>query len=262
MGRDDAAAAEDQQGAVLPRVIALQGCSNLRDLGGYRAADGRCLRMGRVFRGASLANLTDTGLEEFAALGIRTVCDLRGTRESGRAPSRLPDRDAPEVVALPIEPRVGASLRDLLARNATKGEDMYAVLQTAYSAYAGEHLPRYRRLFELLLEGGRLPLLFHCSAGKDRTGFGAALLLTALAVPRATVMADYLATNRIWTREHALPPDTPPALRDTLLTAHQDLLDHALTQAIDRYDSVERLMAEGLGLDAARVRRLRDILLE
>ena len=109
----------------LPRVIALQGCSNLRDLGGYRAADGRHLRRGQVFRGASLANLTDTGLMEFAALGIRTVCDLRGIR-SGRAPSRLPDRDAPEVVRLPIEPRVGASLRDLLARNATKGEDMYA----------------------------------------------------------------------------------------------------------------------------------------
>lgn len=140
----DADRAQDQGDAVLPRVIALQGCSNLRDLGGYRAADGRRLRMGRVFRGASLANLTDADLVRFAALGIRTVCDLRGVNERARAPSRLPDGDAPEVVALPIEPRVGASLRDLLARNATKGEDMYAVLQTAYSAYAGEHLPRYR----------------------------------------------------------------------------------------------------------------------
>ena len=105
-------------------------------------------------------------------------------------------------------------------------------------------------------------MLFHCSAGKDRTGFGAALLLTVLKVPRETVMADYLATNRIWTREHALPPDTPHALRETLLTAHQGLLEHALTQAVDRYGSVEQLMAQGLGLDAAGLRRLRDILLE
>ena len=253
---------DDQREAGLPKVIELQGCSNLRDLGGYRAVDGRRLRMGRVFRGASLANLTDTDLVRFTALGIRTVCDLRGVSESGRAPSRLPDRNTPEIVALPIEPRVGASLRDLLARNATKGEDMYAVLQIAYSAYAGEHLPRYRRLFELLLEGGRLPLLFHCSAGKDRTGFGTALLLTALGVPRESVMADYLATNRIWRREHALPPDTPAALRDTLLTAHQGLLEHALTQAVDRYGSRERLMAEGLGLDAAGLGRLCDTLLE
>lgn len=75
-------------------------------------------------------------------------------------------------------------------------------------------------------------------------------------------MADYLATNRIWRREHALPPDTPAALRDTLLTAHQALLEHALKQAVDCYGSLERLLAEGLGLDAARLRRLRDTLLE
>lgn len=105
-------------------------------------------------------------------------------------------------------------------------------------------------------------MLFHCSAGKDRTGFGAALLLTALGVPRDTVRADYLATNQIWRREHALPPDTPAALRDTLLTAHQGLLEHALTQAVDRYGSVERLIAEGLGLDAAGLGRLRTLLLK
>ncbi len=246
----------------LPKVIALQGCSNLRDLGGYRAADGRRVRMGRVFRGASLANLTDDDLLQFASLGIRTVCDLRGGQESGRAPSRLPEGDAPDVVQLSIEPRIGASLRDLLARSATKGEDMFAVLQTAYAAYATEHLPRYRALFALLLEGERLPLLFHCSAGKDRTGFGAALLLTALGVPHEAVMDDYLATNRIWRREHALPPDTPAALRDTLLTAHQPLLEGALTQAIGRHGSLERLLTEGLGLDAVKLQLLRDTLLE
>lgn len=262
MPTGDARTGADRAEGAWPRVIALQGCSNLRDLGGYRTADGRRLRMGRVFRGASLANLTDADLVRFAALGIRTVCDLRGAQESGRAPSRLPDADAPEVVRLPIEPRIGASLRDLLARNATAGEDMFAVLQTAYAAYASEHLPRYRAIFALMLEARRLPLLFHCSAGKDRTGFGAALLLTALGVPQETVIADYLATNRIWRREHALPPDTPPALRDTLLTAHRPLLEGALTQALDRYGSLERLMADGLGLDAAGLRLLRDTLLE
>lgn len=255
----DAQASADEG---LPRVIALQGCSNLRDLGGYRAADGRRVRMGRVFRGASLANLTDADLVQFGTLGTRTVCDLRGGQESGRAPSRLPEADAPDIVPLSIEPRIGASLRDLLARNATEGKDMFAVLQTAYSAYATEHLPRYRALFTLLLEAGRLPLLFHCSAGKDRTGFGAALLLTALGVPRETVMADYLATNQIWRREHALPPNTPAALRDTLLTAHRPLLEGALTQAIDRHGSLDRLLTEGLGLDAVNRQLLRDTLLE
>ena len=253
---------EDLEGdAGLPRVIPLEGCSNLRDLGGYRTADGGRVRTGRVFRGASLANLTDADLAQLATLGIRTVCDLRGVRESERAPSRLPGADTPEMVRLPIEPRVGASLRDLLQREEATGEDTYALLQAAYAAYAGEHLPRYRALFALLLDG-RLPLLFHCSAGKDRTGFGAALLLTALGVPREVVMADYLATNRIWRREHALPPETPDAVRDTLLTAHRPLLEGALDQAIRSYGSAERLLEDGLGLDAARLRALRGTMLE
>ncbi len=247
--------------AGLPRVIALEGCSNLRDLGGYRTADGRRVRMGQVYRSGSLANLTDADMARFGALGIRTVCDLRGVRESERAPSRLPGADTPEVVPLPIEPRVGASLRDLLRREEATGEDTYALLQAAYSAYAGEHLPRYRALFALLLEG-RLPLLFHCSAGKDRTGFGAALLLTALGVPRETVLADYLATNRIWRREHALPPDTPDAVRDTLLAAHRPLLEGSLDQALGSYGTLERLFENGLGLDPARLRALRGTMLE
>ncbi|MBD0273525.1 MAG: tyrosine-protein phosphatase [Acetobacteraceae bacterium] len=254
---------EDKE--ALPRVVALQGCSNLRDLGGYRAADGRRVRFGRVFRSASLAALTDADLSAFAATGIRTVCDLRGEREAARAPSRLPAAGpgAPEVVRLPIEPRVGASLRDLLAREEATGEDTYELLRAAYAAYATDHLPRYRALFDLLLREERLPLLFHCSAGKDRTGFGAALLLTALGVPRETAIADYLATNRIWKREHALPPNTPADVRDTLLTAHRPLLEAALDLAVSSHGgSLGMLLGDGLGLDPPRLARLRDTLLE
>ncbi len=246
----------------LPRVVALQGCSNLRDLGGYRTADGRTVRFGRVFRSASLAGLTEADLRTFGATGIRTVCDLRGEREAARAPSRLPEASAPEVVRLPIEPRVGASLRDLLAREEATGEDVHDLLRTAYAAYATDHLPRYRALFDLLLREERLPLLFHCSAGKDRTGFGAALLLTALGVPRETVIADYLATNRIWKREHALPPGTPADVRDTLLTAHRPLLEAALDLAVSTHGSLDALLVDGLGLDPPRLARLRATLLE
>jgi len=246
----------------LPRVVALEGCSNLRDLGGYRTADGRTVRFGRVFRSASLAGLTGADLRVFGATGIRTVCDLRGEREAARAPSRLPDAGAPEVVRLPIEPRVGASLRDLLAREEATGEDVYDLLRTAYTSYATDHLPRYRAIFDLLLREERLPLLFHCSAGKDRTGFGAALLLTALGVPRETVVADYLATNRIWKREHALPPNTPADARDTLLTAHRPLLEAALDPSASTHGSLDALLEDGLGLDPPRLARLRAALLE
>jgi protein-tyrosine phosphatase len=249
-------------GQSLPRVVALQGCSNLRDLGGYRAADGRTVRFGRVYRSASLAGLTEADLPIFGGIGIRTVCDLRGEHEAARAPSRLPAAGAPEVVRLPIEPRVGASLRDLLAREEATGEDVHGLLRAAYAAYATDHLPRYRALFDLLLREERLPLLFHCSAGKDRTGFGAALLLTALGVPREAVIADYLATNRIWKRERALPPDTPDDVREALLGAHRPLIESALDRAVSGHGGLGPLLEHGLGLDPPRLARLRAALLE
>ena len=254
-------ASDDEQPA-LPRVVALQGCSNLRDLGGYRVADGRTVRFGLVFRSASLAALTEADLRAFGGIGVRTVCDLRGEREAARAPSRLPADGATKVVRLPIEPRVGASLRDLLAREEATGEDVRDLLRTAYTAYATDHLPRYRALFDLLLRDERLPLLFHCSAGKDRTGFGAALLLTALGVPRETVAADYLATNRIWKREHALPPNTPADVRDMLLAAHRPLLEDALDLAVSSQGGLDALLEKGLGLAPPRLARLRERLLE
>ena len=245
----------------LPRAVALQGASNLRDLGGYATADGRRrVRFGQVFRSASLAGLTDADLDTLAALGLRTVCDLRGARERERAPSRLPP--AIEVVPLAIEPTVGASLRDILARGEATGEGVHTLLRRAYEAYATTHLPRYRALLDLLLDERHLPLLFHCSAGKDRTGFGAALLLTALGVPRETAVEDYLATNRLWRRDYALRPDVPAPVAEILLAAHRPLIEHALDRATADPATSDAFLADALAFDAPRLAKLRDTLLE
>jgi protein-tyrosine phosphatase len=246
----------------LPRCVVLEGCTNLRDLGGYRAADGRRVRFGRVFRSSALSRLTKADLECFGALGIRTVCDLRGRAESGAAPSRLPLADPPEVVSLAIEPTVGASLRDLLERGAATGEDVLDLLGRAYDAYASDHLHRYREMFALLDDPARLPLLFHCSAGKDRTGFGAALLLTALGVDRETVVEDYLATQRFWKREHALPEGTSPSAAAALLGVHRPLIERALDRAMGGHAHEAAFFEAALGLDERRLARLRDVLLE
>ncbi len=102
------------------------------------------------------------------------------------------------VHRLPIEPSVGASLRDLVATHDATGENVLTVMRQAYVAYALEWSHRYRAIFTLLGDEAALPLLLHCSAGKDRTGFGSALILTALGVPREVVREDYLASNRLW----------------------------------------------------------------
>jgi protein-tyrosine phosphatase len=243
--------------------VELAGCTNLRDIGGYRGDGGRRVRFGQVFRAAALGSLTDDDLPVLDALHLRTVADLRGVEESGRAPSRLPrPRPGPEVIALPVEPTVGASLRDILATGRATGEDVLSLLGQAYLAYATEKLPRFRALLELVAEPARRPILFHCSAGKDRTGFAAAILLLALGVEREAVIEDYLATNRFWRREHALPDGTPPEVAEALNRAHAHLLEAALEKAMTGYRGVEDFFAGAMGFGPARLAGLRDALLE
>ena len=244
--------------ASLPHVIALEGVSNLRDLGGYEAADGRRVRRGLVFRSAALAKLTAADQAIVARLGLRTVCDFRGVDESRRAPTHLP---GPRIIALPIEPTVGAGLRDILNTKEATGEALHAVLERAYAAYALTSSAQYRALLDAILDGAT-PLLFHCSAGKDRTGFGAAMLLTALGVPWPTVVADFEATNRLWRRDTVPSDDLPPEIREALLRAEPALLATAFEAARRRHGAIDAYLAEALGLDADRRARLQDLLLE
>jgi protein-tyrosine phosphatase len=167
-----------------------------------------------------------------------------------------------ERIALPIEPTVGASLRDLLAREASTGEDVVLLLRRAYLDYGTTWLPHYRRVIALAAEPARQALLFHCSAGKDRTGFGAALLLLALGAEREVLLADYVATERLWARDYALPAGTPAPLAEALYAAHPALLEEALDAAIAPYGTERDFLEYGLGLDARGLAALREALLE
>ena len=242
----------------LPRAIPLEGASNLRDLGGYRGRDGRQVRTGLVFRSAALAGLTPGDEATLGALGLRTVCDFRGVAERQRAPARLA---GPEIVSLPIEPSVGAGLRDILDTKEATGEALQAVLERAYVAYALSSTAQYGALFARLLEGGA-PLLFHCTAGKDRTGFGAALVLSALGVAWADVVADFDATNRLWRRETLPAADLPPAVREALLRAEPAFLEAAFAAARRAHGSLDLYFEQALGLGAAARERLDELLLE
>ena len=244
----------------LPLTLQLAGVSNFRDLGHWPVTGGR-VRPGRVFRAAALAGLTDADAAALAPLGLATVCDLRGTAEAEAAPfpaARLP---GVRYYALPIEPTVGASLRDILATRAATGADARALMTEAYIAYATDWSHRYRALFDLLDDPAARPLLFHCSAGKDRTGFGAALILTALGADWATVMADYLATNRLWRGDTVAAADLPPDAAEILLTVQPPLLTAAFAE-IGRQGGFPAYAETRLGLTAARLARLRAALLE
>jgi len=240
----------------LPISLPLTGASNVRDLGGWPVT-GRHVRRGRVFRAASLGQLTNADCAVLRELGLRVVCDFRGKTERAEAPCALADV---EVRSLPIEPSVGASLRDILATRAATGQDTETLMRAAYVAYATEWSHCYRALFNAILETGG-PVLFHCSAGKDRTGFGAALLLTALGVEWDLVIQDYLASNALWRGDVAIAAGIPPHVAAGLLTVRAELLQAAFAAITDTFGGFDRYAGAQLGLTSARLARLRDMLL-
>lgn len=244
----------------LPRVIALETVSNLRDIGGWAVSMAN-VRQGVAFRSGALDRLSPADQAVLGELGLKSICDFRGLDEALAAPSRLEQLPDIDRYALPIEPSVGASLRDIAHTRQATGEDVASLMRRAYTAYALEYGHRYRALFDLLLEDGRTPLLFHCSAGKDRTGFAAALLLTAVGVHWDLVMQDYIATNQIWSGDAKLAAELPPAAAGELLRVSPEYLETAFAALKREYGSTERYMERVLGLAPRRRDRLISLLL-
>jgi protein-tyrosine phosphatase len=247
--------------AELPYCVILQGASNLRDLGGWPTGNGRRVRRGRIYRSAALNLLTPDDLGTLQALNLRHICDLRGDVEREKSPSRVPA--GATVHALGIAPTIGASLRDLIANRAATRHDVMEVMRQAYGAYASDWHHRYRAMFDLLLrEPDDGALLFHCTAGKDRTGFGAVLILGALGVPEEAIRADYLATNRLWAGDSELAASLPPVVAQTLLRVFPEFLNAAFDAMRQSHGGMDAYLADRIGLSPQRLARLRALYTE
>ncbi|MDR3508911.1 MAG: tyrosine-protein phosphatase [Caulobacteraceae bacterium] len=175
---------------VAERLLPLQGGRNFRDLGGYRAEDGRQVRWGRLFRSGVMSDLTAADQAYLTNLGIRVICDLRTVQERRADPNPVLRADAPEVTATDYD--MNESLAKLA--KATTRAQAIDVFAAAYVAFLDTLTPQYTDMFARLVRR-EAPLAMNCSAGKDRTGMGSALVLSVLGVPRETVIADYALTE-------------------------------------------------------------------
>lgn len=176
-----------------PRFIELAGSINFRDFGGYRTPDG-IVKWRKLFRCGSLAMIEPSRYEDFGRLGITVICDLRRDDEVELNPSPTgPLFDCRRHI--PIAPGSSEMLRESLEDPSQTAADRMKFMMDITRELARNHHEEYRQLFEALLDSED-GFLLHCSAGKDRTGFGAALILTALGVDEETVMEDYLLSNR------------------------------------------------------------------
>jgi protein-tyrosine phosphatase len=228
------------------RLIPLQGVSNFRDLGGYAGDGGRPLRWRRLFRSDHFGALTEADRAQLAPLGIARSFDFRGVAERAATPYQLPG-----VVQHPlsIEPTVVQRLQDLAAAGTQVTvpvvQDLMADL---YRRLVLDQAHRFAELFDQLLASDA-PVVFHCTAGKDRTGVAAALILLALGVPRDVVLADYLLTNQ--------QSETPIEVLKVLWRVDDSFLAAAL-QAIDAQPGgLPAYLQQRLGLGPAALAALR-----
>ena len=257
----------------LPFQLDLEGANNFRDLGGYPLEGARIFKRGLLYRSDHLAHLGAEDQRRLARLGIKTVVDLRRQSEREANPDRLEDCRIRQVW-LPVRAEgadVNQLRRDLESGN-IEPDDAHDFLVQANIEFVRRYAGAYRDFFQLLLDPSHYPLVFHCSAGKDRAGFAAAMTLFAVGASLETVFHDYLATNHCMARYvnglidglHDIPmisrlQASPDAIR-ALMQARTEYLQAALDTIVMDYGSVEAFLEIELDLGAENRRRLRNTL--
>ncbi|WP_407270308.1 tyrosine-protein phosphatase [Radiobacillus sp. PE A8.2] len=252
------------------REIKLNGSFNFRDLGGYETKDGRRVKRGILFRSGNLSLLTEDDLKVVNQLGIKKICDLRGVDEIDKFPDPILDgatwHHTPILSDEQMLGQVGeqTSFADVL-RNTKPGELLLHLNQNMVSFKNA-----FQQVFKVLLTETHTPLLFHCMAGKDRTGAVAALTLSILGVSREIIVEDYLYTNETLTQMNTNfekigyndLPNIDKSVLDALFEARAEYIDSFLDGIEANYGSVEMYSKEVLGLSDEAINLLRSNLLE
>jgi protein-tyrosine phosphatase len=261
----------------MERHIPLAGQPNFRDLGGYAAGDGRRIKWGVVYRSGELSQLSDDDVGKLGDLGIRTVVDLRSEEEvTARGEGRLPPGAG--VCPLPIaSSELFAKLIPMFL-NGDFSKVPPDLLGKVNRMLVRQFTEQYAGLLRALSDPANRPLVFHCTQGKDRAGFGAAMVLSALGVPWETVVEDYLLSNHFRKEENDKLLEMIRGLASSqeggdseevafsrvegLLYVKEQSLQAAHAEIIERHGTVEAFLTNGLRCSAEGLAQLRDELLE
>ncbi len=253
--------------------LGISSISNLRDVGGYVTQDGSMVRRGVAYRSNQLNPVSPEDMKKLASLGLKNDFDLRAAGEREAKPDQLPagvknvwlnvladakDTNPAEVEEMLHNPKAAnAALGN--GKGAAKFMDAYRQFITLPSAKTA-----FRQLFMELGEPNQLPSLFHCTTGKDRSGWAAAALLTLLGVPEGKVFEDYLRSNEyiLPAYKHAIDgfvaEGGDPSIPQDLLGVKTEYLQSAFDEVKTRYGSIDGYFEKGLGIDNTGQQQLRD----
>ena len=248
-------------------TLILKNIANFRDCGGLPTMDGGRSRFGRVYRSGTLDDARSDDLHALHTLGLKTIIDLRAPREKKTPPQVEGARRVD--IPLELETRTREKIEPLMTQRGA-APAVVAIMQQMYRELADEAWPQAGQLFQVLLDAGAYPVLIHCRAGKDRTGFMCALMERAVGVAREAIFQDYLETNQHFGR---LTPRMVRMLRifslgriqmDNVrasLSAREEYLQAAFDQIEQGHGGLTAYLAK-CGVSAGELETLRGLLIE
>lgn len=263
-------------GGVPSRVLKLQGGQNFRDLGGYPASGGSTVRRYQIFRSAGLDKLTLSDYRRIDRLELKGVFDLRTPEERQALPTVWAGVPVKQMSFPAGESGSMAAMAATFAAPGLRSETVTAFMLDLYRRLPYEHAPAYSSVFKHLADK-EFPLLFHCAAGKDRTGVLAALILSVLGVPENLVVEDYSLSARIvnYREELGLDDRRPGKLQGhnilrelpvdvvaPLLQSHPDYIIETLSEVKRRYGNAEHFVKVEYGVTEGQLYAIRNNLLE
>ncbi len=256
------------------RVLKFEGVVNFRDLGGYKTQNNRSVKWGKLYRSGTFAHTSRADLVALQKLNLTTLIDFRSAAEKQEEPNVLPDPTGFRVVEIPTlddgnKAMVGEVMQRIESGNFDGFDPSHFMLE-ANIQFASKFTPQFTEFIHTILNAKGSPVVWHCSAGKDRTGFSSAILLRILGVPQRTIVADYmmskeyaLAGRKNEIRMLRLFKGDEAADKLTVMMGVEESWLQAAFDEIDRqWGDFDNYVQNGLQLSEKDVEQLKSTLLE
>jgi protein-tyrosine phosphatase len=258
---------EDCEGVAAERCITMEGAYNFRDMGGYHAKGGAKVRWGALYRSGKLSELSARDISVMGGLSMSLIFDFRREDECERAPNRYSDVNVNKV-NLPITPGSGESFFNRVAAGHANSEQMIQFMVELNVDLALNQTTQYQQMFAGLLANNTGAVLIHCAAGKDRTGFGSALILAALGVSRSDLLIDYMLSNKylpveeeitkmLATYEDYFPKNIDRSVLRPMFEVRPEYIGAAFDAIDAAYGNIEAYLNQALHLSKADIERLK-----